>query len=56
MREPKIVVTGHRDDGTAVVISDQAPRTYPHPKFFTTFYEIWNEQRVPVTVRKHMQD
>ena len=56
MREPKVVVTGHKDDGTAIIISDKAPRTYPNPKFFTTFYEVWNEQQVPVTVRKHMQD
>ncbi len=55
-REPKVVVTGHDDDGKAIIISDTAPRTYPNPKFLTTFYEVWNEQRLPVTVSKHMAD
>lgn len=55
-REPKVVVTGHDDSGTAIIVSDAAPRTYPNPKFFTTFYEVWNEKRLPVTVSKRMAD
>ncbi len=56
LREPKVVVTGHDDDGKAIIISDAAPRTYPAPKFFTTFYEVWNEKQIPCTVSKHMRD
>jgi len=56
LREPKVVVTGHDDEGTAIIVSDKAPRTYPNPKFFTTFYEVWNEKQIPCTVRKNMQD
>jgi mannose-6-phosphate isomerase-like protein (cupin superfamily) len=56
LREPKVVVTGHTEDGTATIISDQPPRTYPNPKFLTTFYEVWNEKRVPVTVSREMHD
>ena len=55
-REPKVIVTGHDDQGTAIIISDAAPRTYPAPKFFTTFYEVWNEKQIPCTVSKRMQD
>ena len=55
-REPRVVVTGHDDEGTAIIVSDAAPRTYPNPKFLTTFYEIWNEKQIPCTVSKRMQD
>ena len=55
-REPRVVVTGHDKDGTAIIISDKAPRTYPNPKFLTTFYEVWNEKSVPVTVKSEMHD
>lgn len=56
LREPKVVVTGHDDEGKAIIISDEAPRTYPAPKFLTTFYEVWNEKQIPCTVSKRMQD
>jgi len=56
LREPKVVVTGHDEDGKAIIISDKAPRTYPTPKFFTTFYEVWNETQMPCTVKRVMAD
>jgi mannose-6-phosphate isomerase-like protein (cupin superfamily) len=56
LREPKIIVTGHDDEGTAIIVADQPPRTYENPKFFTNFYEIWNEKKIPCTVRKNMRD
>ncbi len=55
-REPRVVVTGHDKNGKAIIISDKAPRTYPTPKFLTTFYEVWNEKKVPVTVSREMHD
>ena len=56
LREPRVVVTGHDDNGQAIIIADAAPRTYPAPKFLTTFYEVWNEKQIPCTVSKHMRD
>ena len=55
-REPRVVVTGHDENGKAIILSDKAPRTYPTPKFFTTFYEVWNEKKMPVTVSREMHD
>lgn len=56
LNDIKVVVTGHDDEGQAIIVSDASPRTYPAPKFFTTFYEIWHENQIPCTVKKQMRD
>lgn len=56
LRDVSVVVTGHDEQGNAVIASDAPPRIYPAKKFFTTFYEIWHEDKIPCAVKRDMRD